>query len=209
LIRLTDSAVPVQDRPWFELQLRTITEETWGEVEHELGYKPEKQTNFAVRKQFEIISKHLSAIDEHFNFLSNELERYQEEASLDDADILNAENLPAALAVHGLACAQREIDGMLKLLFSRGIDTIGALNRVSSLRRIELIRGEYYRRKDRTPDNFEMVANLANLEGRTSQEEEIAQINAQIDFNDTWYRLKRGDADAAPPPTSSPPETKS
>lgn len=190
LLRLTDSSVPVEARPWFELQLRTITEETWGEVEHQLGYKPEKQTSFAVTKQFEIISKHLSAIDEHFNFLSEELSRYQRESDFEESDILNAENLPAVLATHGLVCAQREIDGMLKLLFSRGIDTVRGLNEVASRRRVELIRAQYYNRKTREPDNFETVANLANLKGCTNQDDEIAQIDAQIEFNDTWYVLK-------------------
>jgi putative GTP pyrophosphokinase len=198
LLRLTESTIPIEQRPWFELQLRTITEETWGEVEHQLGYKPEKHTNFAVRKQFEIISQHLAAIDEHFNFLSEELERYQGEAAFADADPLNAENLPPALSQYGLGCAQREVDGMLKLLFSRGVSTVAELRSVVSNRRIELIRAEYYRRMTREPDNFEIVANLANLKECASQDQEIAQIDAQIDFNDTWYRLKRGDSPVPP-----------
>ena len=56
LLRLRDSAVPAEDRPWFELQLRTMVEDVWGEIEHVLGYKPAKRTSLAVRKQFKILS---------------------------------------------------------------------------------------------------------------------------------------------------------
>lgn len=46
--------------PWFELQVRTLAEDAWGEIEHILGYKPDKRTSFAVKQQFRIISAILS-----------------------------------------------------------------------------------------------------------------------------------------------------
>lgn len=84
ILRLRQSAVPIEVRPWFELQVRTLTEHTWGEIEHILGYKPDKRTSFAVKKQFQIISKLLEAIDEHFNFLFEELLRFQVEVAYEE-----------------------------------------------------------------------------------------------------------------------------
>jgi putative GTP pyrophosphokinase len=107
VLRLAEPATENGENPWFELQLRTLCEDLWGEIEHVLGYKPGKHTSFAVRKQFRIISRTLEAIDDHFNFLFEELSRFQQEVSIDDRDTLNAENLPGVLREMGIGCAQK------------------------------------------------------------------------------------------------------
>ena len=88
ILRFRTSSVATDRRPWFELQVRTLAQDVWGEIEHILGYKPEKKTSFAVRKQFWILSKQLGAIDEHFNFLYEELISFQEESEAEDKDLL-------------------------------------------------------------------------------------------------------------------------
>jgi putative GTP pyrophosphokinase len=190
ILRLKNSVVPLETRPWFELQVRTLTEDTWGEVEHLLGYKPGKRTSFAVRKQFQIISKLLAAIDEHFNFLFEELSRFQTEIQHDEAALLNAETLPAELAMLGLGCAQNEIGGLLKLLASRKIDSVSSLRSLAQPRRLEIIKNTYTLVKGRPPNNFEVVANLANLVGCTDEAKQIELIREWTAFLDTWQELK-------------------
>lgn len=190
VLRLRNSTLPSHDRPWFELQLRTLCEDLWGEIEHILGYKPDKRTSFAVRKQFRIISRELEAIDEHFNFLFEELSRFQEEGNFQDADPLNAENLPPVLAEVGLSCAQREIDGLLKVLVSRGLRSVGELRSVATARRLEVIRNNYRLVEGRHPMNFEVVANLCNLIEVTDEEEMTSRIRAQIEFLKVWASIK-------------------
>jgi len=190
VLRLKTSEVPIEQRPWFELQVRTLTEDTWGEVEHLLGYKPEKRTSFAVRKQFQIISKLLAAIDEHFNFLFEELSRFQAEVDYDENDLLNAETLPPELASLGLGCAQNQIDGLLKLLTSRNVETILSLRTLAQQRVLEIIRNTYTLIKGRPANNFEVVANLANLTGCNEEAEQIERIKEWIAFLDTWDELK-------------------
>jgi putative GTP pyrophosphokinase len=190
ILRLKQSQVPIEDRPWFELQVRTLTEDTWGEVEHLLGYKPGKRTSFAVRKQFQIISKLLGAIDEHFNLLFQELERFQAEVEYEGTDLLNAEILPPELASLGLGCAQNQIDGLLKLLTSRNITTVLALRNLAQQKSLEIIRSTYTRVKGRPANNFEQVANLANLAGCNEEAEQIKRIEDWIAFLDTWEELK-------------------
>ena len=191
ILRLKDSKIPLSRRPWFELQLRTLTEHTWGEIEHVLGYKPDKRTSFAVRKQFQIIGKLLEAIDEHFNFLFEELSRFQTEVEYDDSAPLNAENLPAVLVDVGLGCAQKEIDGLLKLLVSRGVENPGALREIASTRTLEIVRSTYYNEKGRPPNNFEAVASLATLMGVLSEAEQTERVKAQIAFLNVWDDFKR------------------
>jgi putative GTP pyrophosphokinase len=45
VIRLKDSRLPIEKRPWFELQVRTLAEDAWAEIHHVLGYKPNKRTS--------------------------------------------------------------------------------------------------------------------------------------------------------------------
>lgn len=191
LLRLKNHSTP--ENPYFEVQLRTLSEDLWGEIEHILGYKPGKHTSFAVRKQFKIISKNLEALDEHFNFLFEELSRFQEEVVFGDLDPLNAENLPHLLREVGLGCAQREIDGLLKLLFSRGIRTVQELRGVATARRIDLIRNAYLLEGGRQPINFEYVANLANLYGVDDEKETIERIRAHREFLEFWGGFKERD----------------
>ena len=194
ILRLCDGNLAEEQRPWFELQLRTLAEDTWGEIEHILGYKPDKRTSLAVREQFRIISNLLSTIDEHFDFLSSELTRFQEEATFDDNDLLNAENLPPVLHSIGLGCAQKEIDGLLKLLFSRGIEKVRDLFSVALTRRVEMIRNTYITKEGSPATNFDIISNLANLKGCRSEQEEVERVVAQIEMMKAWYQVRASSA---------------
>lgn len=192
ILRLRNAKLPHDARPWFELQVRTIVEDAWSEIEHILGYKPEKRTSFAVRKQFKIISAELAAIDEHFTFLGEELSRFQEEGTYEDSDLLNAENLPPLLAEFGVGCAQREIDGLLKLLASRGVILVRDLRKLASVTRLEVIRNTYRIEEGRPPRNFEIVASLVATADVEQQEQLVDRIKAHIAYLRAWEELKRG-----------------
>ncbi len=192
VVRLRTTAVAQANRPWFELQVRTLVEDVWGEIEHILGYKPDKRTSFAVKKQFQIISAQLTAIDEHFNLLYAELSRFQQEGQYRDIDPLNAENLPPVLSEIGISCAQREIDGLLKLLTSRSVKTIGELKDSASQKKLLLIKSVFQETEDRTPTQFEIVAALgATREIADDDDRGIkAAVRGQIEFLTAWEKLK-------------------
>lgn len=189
--RFRDSAVPTANRPWFEIQVRTLVGDIWGEIEHILGYKPGKHTSFAVRKQFQILASQLTAIDEHFNFLYTELSRFQEIVSYDEGNPLNAENLPAALNEIGVNCAQKEIDGLLKILSSRGINTVGELLTGGTTTRIETIRNVFIGHIGRTPTNEEIVSSLAAIKNIDDESAIVEAIKARIDYLDTWSKVRQ------------------
>ena len=161
--RLRTSVIPLADRPWFEIQVRTLVEDVWGDIEHILGYKPNKKTSVAVRKQFQIISSQLTAIDEHFNLPLRRVGSLQEEAKYRDLDPLNAENLPPVLSDLGISCAQREIDGLLKLLTSRGVKTVGELTESANQKRLSLIKGIFQEVEDRPPRTLRSLPLLGQL----------------------------------------------
>lgn len=191
VLRFRDSKVPATNRPWFEIQVRTLVGDIWGEIEHILGYKPGKHTSFAVRKQFQILASQLTAIDEHFNFLYTELSRFQEIVSYDEGNPLNAENLPAVLNEIGVNCAQKEIDGLLKILSSRKINTVGELLTGGTTTRIETIRNVFIGHTGRTPTNEEIVSSLAAIKDIDDENAIVEAIKARIDYLDTWSKVRQ------------------
>jgi len=191
-VRFRPTSLGSSPTPWFELQVRTLVEDAWGEIEHVLGYKPDKRISFAVKRQFRIIASELTAIDEHFNLLFEELSRFQREGIFRDADPLNAENLLPVLSELGIGCAQTEIDGQLKLVASRSTDSVGALRENASSHRLELIRKTYRDYRGRPPTDFETVAAFAPVRGLDDDERMICDANkGQINILEAWVGLKR------------------
>jgi len=190
-VKLKDSDIPENDNPRLELQIRTLAENIWGEIEHILGYKPGTYTSLAVKKQFQIISFQLQTIDEHFNFLFEELTRFQEEVDIKDSYPLNAENLPTVLQKLGISCSQREIGGLLKLLASRGFSDVGSLLKTASVKTMETISNTYRVHEGRNPVGYEIVANLAAVRNVSDETEVNEIVKAQIEFLKAWEKLKK------------------
>jgi ppGpp synthetase/RelA/SpoT-type nucleotidyltranferase len=189
ILRFTRAASDECERPWFELQVRTLAEDAWGEIEHILGYKPEKGTSFAVKRQFWILSQQLIAIDEHFNALNEERRYRQSTSEVPGPAPLNVENLPSLLREFDVECAQSELDGLLTVLFSHGIETVGALREGASPRRLEKIRNIYLVVTGRVPSGFDVIATLAAMNDARDEDEEML-IRTSIDYLVKWLRLR-------------------
>ncbi len=205
-LRLKKSQIPEPDRPWFELQIRTVAQQLWCVTEHHLGYKPVKRANVAAKRQFKILSKMINAIDEQFNFLYEELNRYQEEVSYQDTDLLDAENIPSVLAEIGLSCAQRDINNILKFLFSRGVETVNDIREIATPRNLEIIRNTYLSETGRQPLSLEMIATLASLKGAPTEEEEVKLIKSQIAYRGAWDEIQQEFAQETNSKASSAPD---
>lgn len=191
ILRLKNSSVPEDRRPWFELQVRTLGQDLWSTMEHHLGYKPGKGTSMAARRQFKILSKLIGAIDEHFNFLYEELNRFQAEVSYEGSDLLTPANLPPVLAEVGIACAQRDINNILKFLYSRGVETVGRMRDIATPDRLDIIRNTYLALTGRPPTNLEVIANLAAMRGAPDSDEEVRRIKAQIEYRGAWDSIRQ------------------
>jgi ppGpp synthetase/RelA/SpoT-type nucleotidyltranferase len=180
-MRLRDSSVPRDKRPWFEFQVRTLTEDVWGELEHILGYKPEKKTTFAVRQQFRLLARFLEAVDEHFNFIHDELGRLQTEVKEpEDDDVLNAENLPRSLREGDIACAQGDIDGLLKILASRGINRVGKLRTLVDPNALMTIRETWRTEAGEDADNFDVISTLVSAPGAQQTRDWVQITRVQL-----------------------------
>lgn len=181
-VRFKKSSVPDGKQPYFEIQVRTLAQELWSELEHVLSYKPENRTHFSAKRRFEILSREVSVIDEHFNLLYEELIHNQEVATYLDSDVLTFENIPKVMLEIGVQCALTDLYPILKLLSSRGIKTIGDLLKIATPRRLITIRNTYISTRGHAPDNLELISVIASLKGAQTKEIEIKRIKSQIHY---------------------------
>ena len=182
MVRLKDSCIAQDERPVFEIQVRTLAQELWSELEHVLSYKPETRPHFSAKRRFQILSREVAVVDEHFNLLYEELIHNQETASYNDSDILTFENTPKVLSEIGIQCALTELNPILKALFSREIKTIGAFLKIATPFRLTTIRNNYVSITGNAPNSVELITALSLLNDPVSKEAEIERIKAYIHY---------------------------
>lgn len=182
MVRLKKSSILLADRPVFEIQVRTLAQELWSELEHVLSYKPETRPNLSAKRRFQILSRDISVIDEHFNLLYEELIHNQEIVEYKDSDILTFENTPKVLSEIGIQCALTELNPILKTLFSREIKTVGQFLKIATPLRLTTIRNNYISTTGHAPNNIDMISTLSILNKSVSKDMEIEQIKAHIHF---------------------------
>lgn len=150
-------------QPSFELQVRSLAEDVWGEIEHVLGYKPDKKTVLPVSREFQILSKQIGAIDEQFALLYHRQRIHRSEIHVSPEDPPNPENVPKVLTEMGLIAAQDELDGLIKIMASRGIHQIGELQARGTAERVQAIHKQWQEDTARVPETFDVVAVLATI----------------------------------------------
>lgn len=78
----------------FEIQLRSILQHSWAEIEHDLGYKLTYTIPKHLRRKFSRVASLLEWADEEFNFLEKEIKQYRktlEEEATDYDDEIDRE----------------------------------------------------------------------------------------------------------------------
>ncbi len=182
MVRLKNSNIPKHKRPVFEIQVRTLAQELWSELEHVLSYKPETRPHFSAKRRFQILSREVGVIDEHFNLLYEELIHNQEISSYKDSDILTFENTPKVLSELGIQCALTELNPILKALFSREITTIGDFLKIATPLRLTTIRNNYISYTGHAPNNIDLITTLSILGPNLSKEVEKERIQTFIQY---------------------------
>ncbi len=82
----------------FEIQIRTILQHAWAEIEHDIGYKSESDVPKAVRRRFSRLAGLLELADDEFQIIREQLSEYKdglpEKIKTEPQDILlDAESL--------------------------------------------------------------------------------------------------------------------
>lgn len=65
----------------FEIQIRTILQHAWAEIEHDIGYKSKSQVPINLRRRFSRLSGLLELVDEEFHSIRQEINTYKDQLS--------------------------------------------------------------------------------------------------------------------------------
>ncbi|MGR6896979.1 GTP pyrophosphokinase [Rummeliibacillus sp. BSL5] len=65
----------------FEVQIRSILQHAWAEIEHDLGYKSAVEVPIQIRREFSRVSGLLELADAEFIRIKNELSKYEEKVN--------------------------------------------------------------------------------------------------------------------------------
>lgn len=103
----------------FEIQIRTILQHAWAEIEHDLGYKAGDLAPQKIRRRFSRIAGLLEIADEEFVSIREELDAYVESVKANaetvELDTISVASLLEQNDVHSL---DREIAGSLGVALS-------------------------------------------------------------------------------------------
>lgn len=125
--------------PAFELQVRTMLIEAWGEIEHKFAYKPGTSPEVGVRRQLRIVADHLRAIDSHFDLIHDRLQYLRSVSDPDNGDMLDEVNIARIFADVQIALRDKDVVPLLGILFDNGLTAVGDLrSRVTSEIVVEL-----------------------------------------------------------------------
>lgn len=83
----------------FEIQIRSILQHTWAEIEHDIGYKSKAEVPRDIRRQFSRLAGLLEIADNEFVNIKNSLEKY--EKYVGDTILKSPENISIdAVSLH-------------------------------------------------------------------------------------------------------------
>ena len=92
----------------------------------------------------------------------------------------------------GISCAQRDINNILKFLYSRGVEMLADLRVLATPNRLEMINNTYLAEVGRAPLNLEVIAAMAALKGVSTDEKAMHQaVQAQIAYRGTWDAIRQ------------------
>lgn len=197
---------------WFEIQVRTLAQNTWAEVEHLLGYKPDVHVPFHIEQQLTLLANVSTVLDDEFELVRSELDDVLRSGEdIDDAEELAPWLLPGLTHEAGLRVSRAFARTIVSGLSSRGVRTAGSFRRLLKSRATadasgpalgarELV-GQIYRSElQRDPRDRELImclSNIADLLGRSGKvprEVATGRIRAQIEYNQqALSMIDRGD----------------
>ncbi|MGF1694000.1 GTP pyrophosphokinase [Photobacterium kagoshimensis] len=146
----------------FEIQIRSILQHTWAEIEHDIGYKSKNEIPKPVRRRFSQLAGLLELADDQFIQIRNELVKYEreipdsivsspEDVSIDTVSIYNY--VKSSQLLSGLDAEVSEILNVplidltkdnasrhIKYLDYFNVDTISQLEDIINLYRVHILR---------------------------------------------------------------------
>jgi ppGpp synthetase/RelA/SpoT-type nucleotidyltranferase len=182
----------VSERVPFELQVVTLLDDAWGKIQRQMGHRAHSEIKGNTQHHFNEIGALVSELDSRLTNLYDELTEYQREGISSQEDSpLNAENLPRLLSQVNIECAQIELEGMLKVLASRGVVTVRDLHGRATPETVAKIRSTYVNEAGWPPSSFELVATLAMLGPHPEAGDVTAAARLNMEYLEAWDETQR------------------
>jgi len=118
----TEIEIPPEFR--FEIQIRTVLQHAWAEVEHDLGYKAQDTIPEVIRRRFNRVASLLEIADQEFETIKRDLKTY--ELTLREMTGRAAHDLPLdriSLAAIVLCSEVQSVDSEISTLLGRDLST--------------------------------------------------------------------------------------
>jgi len=182
----------IRENAPFELQVVTLLDDAWGNIQRQIGHRAHSEIAGNAQNHLNEIGALVSDLDSRLTNLYDELTEYQREGIASKGDsLLNAENLPWLLNQVEIQCAQIELEGMLKVLASRGVATVDDLRARATPSTVARIRSTYVNEAGWPPSSFELVATLAMLGPRPEAGDVTAAARLNMEYLEAWDETQR------------------
>ncbi len=177
----------------FELQVVTLMDDVWGDIQRQLGHRSRNEMMpDDIRERFSELGAMVSDLDSRLTGMYEELIAYQQLDGLGSDDTqLNAENLPRVLNQVHIQCAQIELEGMLKVLTSRGVVSVGDLLSRATPTAVSSVKATYIDEAGWPPSSFEVVATLAMVSPKPDTAEVVAAARLNMEYLEAWDETLR------------------
>ncbi len=176
---------------WFELQVRTMLFDAWGELEHKMIYKPKISPEFNTTQHLRILADQLMALEEHFDLLYSRITYLQENAEPLAADVIDDTSLPAICSSLQLSISQKSVTKLLQILYSQGIVTVEDFNRRLSPKGLSAMRALMTSR-GKALTAFHAISVAARIEPGATEEVYQQTLSEQLELvNVSELRMKQ------------------
>lgn len=116
----------------FEIQVRTILSDAWGEIDHKLGYKPGSDSEHVVNRQLQVMAAHLRALDEHADLLFDRVRYLGNRPKLTNASMLDRVAANRLMEDYSVSCSQEDATFVAEECAGNGIHSVGAFRELAT-----------------------------------------------------------------------------
>ncbi|QII04381.1 hypothetical protein BH93_02480 [Rhodococcoides fascians A25f] len=171
-----------REYPEFELQVRTMLIEAWGEIEHKFAYKPSSSPEIGVRRQLRIVADHLRAIDSHFDLIHDRLQYLRGISNPGDRDLVDEVNITRIFAEVQIPLREKDVVPLLSILYDNDLTDIGSLRaRLKPEIILELKKQLALLEPPQELTGFHLISTVVNLNANSSAAEAKAELLRRLE----------------------------
>lgn len=181
--------INIKTDAWFEMQVRTMLFDAWGEIEHKLLYKSRVDPELHTQRHLRIMADQLMALEEHFDVIFQRITYLQDNSSPEDDDVITDVNLPILCARWELPILQTQLGKLASILYENGIGTVRDLRERISLDQIERMKNYMNTRGERLTA-FHAISVAARIAPDSTPNEAVEILEEQLSMVSNMSKVR-------------------